>query len=246
MANLTANQLAWLREHGMDHSYTTTYSLPRTFSIEPPVRVMKTQFTNTLSIGSFTYFVSGRAHDLHIGRYCSIAPDVLIGPGPHPLDWLSTHPFQFFNRFRFDVGDGFPDSADYKAHLVVAQGKPFARPNPVHIGHDVWIGNGVLVLPGVTIGTGAVIASRAVVTRDVPPYAIVGGNPARIIRHRFDEQTIERILLTEWWRFPPWQMQDMIFHDIGSVLSVIEDRIAAGALTPYQPDPITQADMPAA
>lgn len=129
---------------------------------------------------------------------------------------------------------------------MVAQGKPFARTNPVRIGHDVWIGDGALILPGVTIGTGAAVASRAVVTRDVPPYAIVGGNPARIIRYGFDGQVVERILGTQWWRFAPWQMADMIFHDIGSVLSVIEDRSAAGALTPYQPAPITEADMPAA
>jgi acetyltransferase-like isoleucine patch superfamily enzyme len=120
---------------------------------------------------------------LIVGNYCSIASSstFLLG-GNHPTDRVSTFPIRL--RLHLDESglDGFPSS---KGNIV--------------LGHGVWIGHGVLVVSGVTIGDGAVIAAGAVVTKDVAPYAIVGGNPARPIRSRFDDDVIDKIKQSEWW-----------------------------------------------
>jgi acetyltransferase-like isoleucine patch superfamily enzyme len=116
-----------------------------------------------------------------IGRYVSIAAGVLILLRNHPLNRLSTHPF-FFNRHL-----GF----------IEKDAMQFSR---LEIGHDAWLGARAIVTPGChRIGIGSVVAAGAVVTKDVPDFAIVGGNPARIIKFRFDVQTIDRVLASRWW-----------------------------------------------
>ena len=100
---------------------------------------------------------------------------------------------------------------------------PFDAAKPIHIGHDVWIGYGAIIMDGVTIGTGAVVAAAAVVTKDVPPYAIVAGVPARIIRYRFDDDTIRRLLESRWWDFPEEFIATRLkFDDVKQCLDVLE------------------------
>lgn len=123
---------------------------------------------------------------VHIGAYCSIAKEVTIFAGSnHRTDWVSTYPFRILLNLRGAWEDGHP-----------------ASKGPVVIGNDVWLGHGSTILSGVTIGDGAVVAARAVVTRDVRPYAIVAGNPAREIRRRFSDQQIERLQQIAWWNWP--------------------------------------------
>lgn len=123
--------------------------------------------------------------NLHIGKYCSFAADiqVMLG-GEHRMDWVTTYPFNVLDARH----------SDYKGHP--------ATKGDVHIGNDVWIGREAIIMSGVTIGDGAVIAARAVVVKDVAPYSIVGGNPAKQIRLRFDEDTITRLLAVAWWDWP--------------------------------------------
>ena len=137
---------------------------------------------------------SGR--NLTIGRYCSIADkvEILLG-GDHRLDWVSTYPFAAMQGL-------FPASkAPTNFH---------ASRGDVTIGHDVWLGSGCMILSGVTVGHGAVVAARAVVTRDVPPYAVVAGNPARIVRHRFDEATVAALLDAAWWDLPHAEVSRLV------------------------------------
>jgi virginiamycin A acetyltransferase len=121
---------------------------------------------------------------LVIGKFCSIAAETrfLMNGGNHPTTWMTTYPFPIF-------GEGWesamPAALPHKGDTVV--------------GNDVWIGYGSTIMPGVRIGDGAIVASCSVVTKDVPPYAIVGGNPAAVLRYRFDETTRERLLATRWW-----------------------------------------------
>lgn len=119
-----------------------------------------------------------------IGSYCSIGSDCIIGMGTHPYDWVSTSPAFYSGR----------DSIKLK--LSHHQRAPVKR---VSIGHDVWIGAQCLIRSGVSIGTGAVIGMGSVVTRDVAPYMVVAGSPARPIRPRFDDNLVQRLLRSEWW-----------------------------------------------
>jgi virginiamycin A acetyltransferase len=122
---------------------------------------------------------------LIIGPYCSIASEVdIIIAGDHRTDYVSTYPF-------YGLPNIWPEFAQANDHGV---GK-----GAVVIGADVWIGRGATIMSGVTIGHGAVVAAKAVVTKPVPPYAIVAGNPARIVKYRFDHTTIEALLATRWW-----------------------------------------------
>lgn len=129
-----------------------------------------------------------------IGSYCSIANNVIIGGATHPMRWVSMSPVFYYGR----------DSIKKKF-------SEFHRDQEKRtiIGHDVWIGHGAHIKQGVTIGTGAVVGMGAVVTKDVPPYAIVGGNPARVIKMRFEEDIIQRLLKSEWWLLPDKEIQEL-------------------------------------
>ena len=122
-----------------------------------------------------------------IGAFTSIAEGVNISKGNHAITTVSSHPFFFLKDFGFRNND-LPETAP--------------KNGPVSIGHDVWIGRDVTILTELTIGHGAVIAAGAVVTKDVPPYAIVGGIPAKVIRYRFDQPTIDKLLASQWWTWP--------------------------------------------
>ena len=127
---------------------------------------------------------------LVIGRYCALATGVrfIMNGANHAMGGFSTYPFNIF-------GNGWEagfDPATWSAGL---------RGDTV-VGNDVWIGMEAMVMPGIRIGDDAIVAARSVVTSDVPPYAIVGGNPAREIRRRFDDATIARLLAVAWWDWP--------------------------------------------
>lgn len=130
---------------------------------------------------------------LAIGAYSSIADDVhvFLG-GNHRTDWVSCYPF--------------PDYLE-EARGITGQ---ITSKGSVTIGNDVWLGSGSLILSGVTVGDGAVVAARAVVTRDVPPFAIVAGNPARIINWRFDEATRTAMRASAWWSWPETEIRQIV------------------------------------
>lgn len=130
-----------------------------------------------------------------IGAFTSIAEGVTVSKGNHAIATVSTHPFFFLKDFGFRANDR-PDTPP--------------RNGPVRIGHDVWIGRDVTILTDLTIGHGAVIAAGAVVTKDVPPYAIMGGVPAKLIRYRFDEATIAGLLASRWWERTDAKLKDCI------------------------------------
>ncbi|WP_375457655.1 CatB-related O-acetyltransferase [uncultured Enterovirga sp.] len=138
---------------------------------------------------------SGRA--LTIGRFCSFADrvEILLG-GNHRTDWATTFPFGAFPEV-------WPGSEALGSGYHGSRGD-------VAIGSDVWIGSGAMILSGVTIGHGAVVAARAVVARDVPAYGIVAGNPARLIRRRFDDEMVVALIDTAWWSLPDAEVASLI------------------------------------
>jgi virginiamycin A acetyltransferase len=135
-------------------------------------------------------------YTINIGKYCSLASDItFFCHGNHRYDTPSTFPFKELN-----YNKNAPNNSLFK--------------NPPKIGNDVWIGCNAVIFPGITIGDGAIIGAYSVVTKDVPPYSIVGGNPAKIIKKRFSDKIIEEMLKLEWWNLP-----DNIINE----LSIIED-----------------------
>jgi acetyltransferase-like isoleucine patch superfamily enzyme len=144
---------------------------------------------NDSKIGRHTYVVNARIVSAQIGAFCSIGPEVNIGGlGSHPINWVSTHPAFYSTRQQSGKTFALTDLFDE------------LRPNK--IGNDVWIGARVLILDGVNIGDGAIVAAGTVVTKDVPPYAIVGGVAAKVIRFRFDSAVIDALLKWQWWNLP--------------------------------------------
>lgn len=140
------------------------------------------------ALGDYSYIVNdGEVIYTTIGKFCSIAAMVRINPGNHPM-WRASQ-----SHFTYRASAYFDDADDETAFF------DWRRAHPVAIGHDVWIGHGAIVLPGRSVGDGAVIAAGAIVTRDVPPYAIVAGAPARIVRPRFESAVARRLQALQWW-----------------------------------------------
>lgn len=153
-------------------------------------------------IGAWSYGASlitvqqwGEGASLSVGRFCSIAPCTVLLGGNHRLDWTSTYPFGHVH------GDAFA--------CTPVPGHP-ATGGDVRIGNDVWIGQNVTILSGVTVGDGAVLAANATVTRDVPPYTVMAGNPARAVRTRFTSEVVELLLALRWWDLPQEAIRGLV------------------------------------
>lgn len=169
------------------------------------------------SMGYGTYLCQNCSITGNIGRFCSIAQDVKNSLGVHPITapYVSSSPMFFSLRKQ--------------------TGKTFAKKqlfdelkDPIEIGHDCWIGQGAFIVGGVKIGTGAVVLAGAVVTKDVPPYSIVGGVPAKVVKYRYEEETIDFLLKSEWWNKPiEWlEANYELFSNIDEFKRVINETVS--------------------
>jgi phosphonate metabolism protein (transferase hexapeptide repeat family) len=161
------------------------------------------------TVGAYSYFAGGNQVIYStIGRFCSIATLVRINPGNHPMQRVSQHHFTY-RREQYGFG---PDDAEFFQ---------WRRTDHCTIGHDVWIGHGAIVMPGVTVGIGAVVGAGAVVTRDVTPYMIVAGVPARPIRPRFPAPIADALLRIAWWNWDHAILRER-FADLLNIEQFIE------------------------
>jgi acetyltransferase-like isoleucine patch superfamily enzyme len=188
-------------------------------AIEPYVNLPTGQVLPR-ALGAFSYTHSALHPNMTVGRYCSIARGLTYFAEAHPLDWATSSPVTF---------DAINGPLRFVAAYVADQGRepyqPFSfdeKPRPITVGNDVWIGADALIAGGVTIGDGAVIGARSTVTRDVPPYAIVVGSPAKVVRMRFSETVVERLLELRWWRYGPDVIQRLDPRDIERFLDAAE------------------------
>ena len=183
------------------------------------------------SAGAFSYSENG-VTEAAVGRYCSIAHDFWTMGERHPMERVTQssitychfphwHKPQFFRAHQELLGGAYqPDAPG------IGTG-----PLPV-LEHDVWIGQQVIVQRGVTVGTGAVVGAGSVVTKDVPPYTIVAGNPARPIRTRFAPELCRRLLATQWWTYHPRLLYEFGYADVAAFCARMEDALAKGPLPP--------------
>lgn len=210
-----------------------------TLTYEMPINLTKdNEFKENCTIGAFTYInAGGNFSDTSIGRYCSIAEEVVTGPGQHRTDYLSTHPFVY------DPTDDTARLGGFESYRRILGKKPLnASPPPtkfvqphITIGHDVWIGLRAIILRGVTIGDGAVVAAGAVVTKDVAPYTIVGGTPAKPIRRRFNDDTIAQLLELRWWDYDMSQVSNRVnYGDPQAVIDFMQAARQRGTLRPFK------------
>jgi virginiamycin A acetyltransferase len=197
----------------------------------PQVGFLKNFITSpNIEVGDYTYYDDPDGPDnfeanvlyhfpfigdkLKIGKFCAIAKDVkfIMNGANHKVSGFSTYPFYIFGNGWEKVlpGEG---ELPYKGDTI--------------IGHDVWLGYESTIMPGVSIGNGAIVASKSVVTADVPAYSVVGGNPAKVLKHRFDETTIEKLLLIAWW---DWSAEKITENLEAIVNSDIEALSKAGDL----------------
>ena len=158
------------------------------------------------SFGDYSYVVND-SDIIHstIGKFCSIAAHTRLNPGNHPLDRVMLSHVGYRSS-AYGLGPDDPDFFEWR------------RASPVTLGHDVWIGHGAVVLPGVTVGTGAAVGAGTIVTKDVPPFAVVVGNPGRVLRYRFTAAVIANLQRIAWWDWPHQKIGTMMqdFRTLGA------------------------------
>jgi acetyltransferase-like isoleucine patch superfamily enzyme len=179
-----------------------TKSLPNKFE-----KIVLPRWYSKVELGAYSYMNDqAEIHSfrspqtVEIGKYCSVGKCKIIVDGDHNIRFASTYPFQEFGYSKLA-----PENSSVKS--------------PPIIGNDVWIGDDSVIFGGVTIHDGAVVAGHAVVTKDVPPYAVVGGNPAKIIKYRFKDDIVKRLENIQWWNFP----HDVICTQLAPYLGDIEE-----------------------
>ncbi|MEI8096011.1 MAG: DapH/DapD/GlmU-related protein [Spirochaetales bacterium] len=145
-----------------------------------------------------------------IGKFANIAASVRIGPTMHPLDRPTLHHFTYRRRL-YELAD-----RDDEAFFA------WRRSQVTHVGNDTWIGHGATLMPGLIVGDGAVIGSGAVVTKDVAPYTIVAGVPARVLRPRFDAETVRRLVALQWWDWPHETLKERLDDFSGDVQAFLD------------------------
>jgi virginiamycin A acetyltransferase len=181
------------------------------------------------AMGMHSYSYSALHERVTVGRYCSISTGLRILDSTHPVDWVTSSIIVF--RPHNNIVQGYVDDGALDKFAFTATG---TKPYPV-IEHDVWIGRDVTLSMGVTLGTGCIVAASSVVTKNVPPYAIVGGNPAQIIGWRHEPALIQELLASQWWLYSARDLTRLPMDKPVAFLETLARKVEAGDLSPHKP-----------
>ena len=184
--------------------------------IKGPLSLEKYSCVNRSSLEGYVGIgLQSYISDCKVGKYTLIGSRVSVGGFEHPTDWLSIGAFQWGQSIEF-----WGLSPSMQNHL-----DSFEKPVPesTQIGADCWIGNNSVILSGVTMSPGAIVGAGSVVTKDVPAFAIVAGNPARIIRYRFPQHTIDRLIKIRWWDYDPEVLNGVNFTNVDLALDFLDN-----------------------
>ncbi len=240
--SLSSAALAALDERGLRlPGLRQTGRLAPGSRIETPTSIISTVAPGAfLEVGAFCNLSGGSINNVRFGRYCSVATGVVVGPHEHPTDWLTSSRTAHYP----EVNGWDRLVAGANLEQIEAGRRPFRGSCPITtIGPDVWLGQGAFLKAGVTIGAGAIVGARATVLRDVPPYSIVVGTPGKILRLRFPEPVVERLLALEWWQFSIYDLFGAPLDQIEPALDAIEALVASGSVKPYQGREILPEDL---
>ncbi|MBR9754169.1 MAG: CatB-related O-acetyltransferase [Gammaproteobacteria bacterium] len=185
--------------------------------IENPCRIGDVKVFNVNYVGAYTFFRGGEIVAESIGRFCSMAPNISIGPVEHNPDLLTTSTFlnsenawgdstEFCSYWEKNIGIWSKIKKTFTSDKFINNSMPV-------IGSDVWIGQNSIIRRGVTIADGAIVAANSVVTKDVLPYEIVGGVPASHIRYRFSQETISKLIEVKWWEWDLMSLNEVDWTD---------------------------------
>ena len=199
----------WMLEKQAKNVCISSYAIVDKCILDDYVKIGARTTVANVKIGAYSYLSTDVfLNYVEVGKFCSIGPRVMMGLGRHPVDQISTHPVFYSNLGQCGV--------------VLRKTSVFEEYRLTLIGNDVWIGAGSILLDGVSVGDGAIIAAGAVVTQDVPPYAIVGGIPAKTIKFRTEPDKIGALQKSAWWNWPEDKLRAELEALSGSVCKFLD------------------------
>jgi acetyltransferase-like isoleucine patch superfamily enzyme len=217
-------------------SLATEVNIPYNLTIESYSRLAIQD--SLYSIGSFSYCLSSMPMWVSIGRYCSIAAGVSVLGPRHPHERISSSPFTYDRKFS-EIHSELDELGLFSPIPYTGNGK-----YGISIGNDVWIGESVTFAGSVTIGDGAIVAGNSHVVKDVAPYTIVGGNPAKFIRPRFDsESLISELLELKWWRYKFFDFHGLNLENPHEFVEQLKNMQAGGAIHEYAAPKVTRQEL---
>lgn len=203
--------------------------IAHSIEFETPVRLSNIGVLGHEKVGALTYIgPESEIKNATIGRFCSIARNVALGPPEHPVDWVSSHPMQYGGLNWFNGFESWDEMSNPNLRWL-------GNRAGVKVGHNVWIGRNAVVRQGVTVGDGAIIGANAFVNKDVPPYAIVAGQPAKLIRFRLPEEQISELTKLLWWNWKAPEKEAFAYDDVPKFIETFKKWKTEGKLSEFKP-----------